>query len=80
MNNQMEVLVKKIDYLYQKIEDIIDERSEKQMDFLLSEVDKHRTSLLELEVQDQYKEIEGDMTLGWQIILLWKGILNAFSA
>ena len=64
MNNQMEVLVKKIDYLYQKIEDIIDERSEKQMDFLLSEVDKHRTSLLELEVQDQYKEIEGDMTLG----------------
>ena len=41
MNNQMEVLVKKIDYLYQKIEDIIDERSEKQMDFLLSEIDKH---------------------------------------
>ena len=51
MNNQMEVLVKKIDYLYQKIEDIIDERSEKQMDFLLSEIDKHRTSLLELEIQ-----------------------------
>ena len=62
MNNQMEVLVKKIDYLYQKIEDIIDERSEKQMDFLLREIDKHRTSLLELEIQDQYKEIEGDMT------------------
>ena len=64
MNNQMEVLVKKIDYLYQKIEDIIDERSEKQMDFLLSEIDKHRTSLLELEIQDQYKQIESDMTSG----------------
>ena len=60
MNNQMEVLVKKIDYLYQKIEDIIDERSEKQMDFLLSEIDKHRTSLLELEIQEQYKEIENE--------------------
>lgn len=60
MNNQMEVLVKKIDYLYQKIEDIIDERCEKQMDFLLSEIDKHRTSLLELEIQDQYKEIENE--------------------
>ena len=59
----MEVLVKKIDYLYQKIEDIIDERSEKQMDFLLSEIDKHRTSLLELEIQDQYKEIEDARTL-----------------
>jgi len=64
MNNQMEVLVKKIDYLYQKIEDIIDERSEKQMDFLLSEIDKHRTSLLELEIQDQYKEIENEANQG----------------
>ena len=64
MNNQMEVLVKKIDYLYQKIEDIIDERSEKQMDFLLGEIDKHRTSLLELEIQDQYKEIEDEAVQG----------------
>lgn len=64
MNNQMEVLVKKIDYLYQKIEDIIDERSEKQMDFLLREIDKHRTSLLELEIQDQYKEIENEANQG----------------
>ena len=64
MNNQMEVLVKKIDYLYQKIEDIIDERSEKQMDFLLGEIDKHRTSLLELEIQEQYKEIEDEAVQG----------------
>ena len=58
MNNQIEVLIKKIDYLYQKTEDIVDERSEKQMDFLLGEIDKQRTILLELEIQDQYKEIE----------------------
>ena len=64
MNNQMEVLVKKIDYLYQKIEDIIDERSEKQMDFLLREIYKHRTILLELEIQEQYKEIEGEVISG----------------
>lgn len=60
MNNQIEVLIKKIDYLYQKTEDIVDERSEKQMDFLLGEIDKQRTILLELEIQDQYKEIENE--------------------
>ncbi len=51
MKDQMEVLVKKIDYLYQKIEEVIDERSSKQMDFLLNETDTNRTKLLELEIQ-----------------------------
>ena len=48
MKDQMEVLVKKIDYLYQKIEEIIDERSSKQMDFLSNKIDTNRTNLLEL--------------------------------
>ena len=30
MTDQIEVLIKKIDYLYQKAEDIVDERSEKK--------------------------------------------------
>lgn len=60
MNNQMEILIKKIDYLYQKVENVIDERSEKQMEYLLSEIDHCRTRLLELEVQEQYKEIENE--------------------
>ena len=60
MKDQMEVLVKKIDYLYQKIEEVIDERSSKQMDFLLNEIDTNRTKLLELEIQEYYKELEDE--------------------
>ena len=56
----MEVLVKKIDYLYQKIEEVIDERSSKQMDFLLNEIDTNRTKLLELEIQEYYKELDDE--------------------
>ena len=56
----MEVLVKKINYLYQKIEEVIDERSSKQMDFLLNEIDINRTKLLELETQEYYKELDDE--------------------
>jgi hypothetical protein len=55
MKDQMEVLVKKINYLYQKIEEVIDERSSRQMEFLLNEIDAKKTKLLELEVQEYYK-------------------------
>lgn len=60
MKDQMDVLVKKIDYLYQKIEEVIDERSSKQMDFLLNEIDTNRTKLLELEIQEYYKELDDE--------------------
>ena len=60
MKDQMEVLVKKIDYLYQKIEEVIDERSNKQMDFLQNEIDTNRTKLLELEIQEFYKEVDDE--------------------
>ena len=60
MKDQMEVLVKKIDYLYQKIEEVIDERSSKQMDFLLNEIDTNRTKLLELEIKEYYKELDDE--------------------
>ena len=58
MKDQMEVLVKKIDYLYQKIEKVINEWSSKQMDFLLNEIDTNRTSLLELEIQEYCKKLD----------------------
>ena len=60
MKDQMEVLVKKINYLYQKIEEVIDERSSKQMYFLLNEIDINRTKLLELETQEYYKELDDE--------------------
>ena len=56
----MDVLVKKIDYLYQKVEEVIDERSSKQMDLLLNEIDTNRTELLELEIQEYYKELDDE--------------------
>ena len=60
MKDQMEALVKKIDSLYQKIEEVIDERSSKQMDFLQNEIDTNRTKLLELEIQEFYKEVDDE--------------------
>ena len=60
MKDQMEVLVKKIDYLYQKIEKVINESSSKQMDFLLNEIDTNRTSLLELEIQEYCKKLDNE--------------------
>ena len=60
MKDQMDVLVKKIDYLYQKVEEVIDERSSKQMDLLLNEIDTNRTKLLELEIQEYYKELDDE--------------------
>ncbi len=60
MKDQMEVLVRKIDYLYQKIEEVIDERSSKQMDFLQNEIDTNRTKLLELEIQEFYKGVDDE--------------------
>ncbi len=60
MKDQMKVLVKKIDYLYQKTEEVIDERSSKQMDFLLNEIDTKRTKSLELEIQEYYEELDDE--------------------
>ena len=60
MKDQMEVLVKKINYLYQKTEEVINERSSKQMDFLQNEIDTNRTKLLELEIQEFYKEVDNE--------------------
>ena len=60
MKDQMEVLVKKIDYLYQKVEGVIDEHSSKQMDLLLNEIDTNKTKLLELEIQEYYKELDDE--------------------
>jgi len=61
MKDTKEVLVSKIDYLYQKIEEVVDERSSKQMDFLLNEIDANRTKLLELEIQEYYKGLDNEV-------------------
>jgi len=42
------------------MEEVSNERPVKQMDFLLNEIDTNRTKLLELEIQERYKELEGE--------------------
>ena len=57
MNLKMDSLVKRLDFLYRKLEEI-DEESPLQKNYLLSEIDKQRTLLLELEVEQEYEEID----------------------
>jgi len=53
----MDSLVKRLDYLYKKLDEV-EEGSPLQTNYLLSEIDKNRTMLLELEVEQQYEEID----------------------
>ena len=57
MNVGMDALVKRLDFLYKKLDEV-EEGSPLQTNYLLSEIDKQRTALLELEVEQQYEEIE----------------------
>ena len=56
MNVGMDALVKRLDFIYRKLEEI-DYESPLQKNYLLSEIDKQRTLLLELEVEQEYEEL-----------------------
>ena len=59
MNLSMDSLVKRIDFLYKKLEEVEDE-SPLQKNYLLSEIDRNRAMLLELEVEQEYSEIDAE--------------------
>ena len=59
MNLSMESLVKRIDFLYKKLEEVEDE-SPLQKNYLLSEIDRNRAMLLELEVEEENAEIDAE--------------------
>ena len=57
MKIQMEIVNKRLEFLYDKLEEIDDEFP-LQRNYLLSEIDKNMAMLLELEVEQEYQEIE----------------------
>ena len=59
MNLEMDNIIKRLDFLYRKLEEVDDE-SPLQKNYLLNEIDKQRTLLLEIEVEQEYEEIDGE--------------------
>lgn len=59
-NNKELKLQKKLEFLYEKWESITDYHNEKQIEYLLQEIDYCRTELLKIELNDFYREIDND--------------------
>ncbi len=57
MKLNVDSIHKRLEFLYDKIERLHDDFP-LQKNYILSEIDKNRALLLELEVEQQYKEIE----------------------
>ena len=59
MNNSKEHLIQlKLEYLYDKLENIVDQYSSSQMDFILQEIDYYKTELLKLETEQFYRGLD----------------------
>jgi len=59
MNNSKEHLIQlKLEYLYDKLENIVDQYSSSQMDFILQEIDYYKTELLKLETEKFYRGLD----------------------
>ena len=57
MKPSLDSINKRLEFLYDKLEEIDDEFP-LQRNYLLSEIDKNMAMLLELEVEQEYQEIE----------------------
>ena len=57
MKLSLETINKRLEFLYRKI-DNIDDDFPVQRDYILSEIDKNMAMLLEIEVEQEYQEIE----------------------
>ena len=57
MKLTIETINKRLEFLYRKI-DNIDDDFPVQRDYILSEIDKNMAMLLEIEVEQEYQEIE----------------------
>jgi hypothetical protein len=59
-NNKEQILQKKLEFLYNKLEKITENHNQKQVDFLIQEIDYYQTEVLKLETYQYYKEIDND--------------------
>lgn len=57
MKDQRAILEDKIEYLYKKIDQVSDIKSNQQMEYLLDEIDTLKTKLLEIETQEYYNQL-----------------------
>ena len=61
--NEIRILCKKIKYLGELIDDLMEDTDEEiQKKYLQGEIEKHRLDLLKIEVQEEYQEIENVST------------------
>jgi len=56
MSNELQVLCKKLNFLYQKLDDFIDEDVEKE--YLNNEIKTIRLEILQIEISKTFKELE----------------------
>ena len=54
--------LQKLDYLQDRLIEFDGEENKSQREYLLSEIDQHKTELLKLEVETYFEEIENGST------------------
>ena len=62
MRTELDLYLQKLDYLQDRLIEFDGEENKSQREYLLSEIDQHKTELLKLEVETYFEEIENDPT------------------
>ena len=62
MKTELDLYLQKLDYLQDRLIEFDGEENKSQREYLLSEIDQHKTELLRLEVETYFEEIENDPT------------------
>ena len=62
MKTELDLYLQKLDYLQDRLIEFDGEENKSQREYLLSEIDQHKTELLKQEVETYFEEIENDPT------------------
>jgi hypothetical protein len=57
-NNKEHLIQIKLEYLYERLDDIEEQYNSSQMDFILQEIDYYKTELLKLEIENFYRSLD----------------------